>query len=93
MRDSPSSLAQSFWEVEGIELDLFNCLETVKILNFDYLESTLNVAKFFLSTAPVLEKLLIMEFNVVDSNDVRSFMKKLASFPMLSKMAKVDFVY
>ena len=88
-----SSLAQSFWEVKGIESDLFNCLEIVKILNFEYPASILNVAKFVFCAAPVLEKLVIREESYFDDlKDSVAFLKKLASFPRLSKIAKIVFV-
>ncbi|XP_078179348.1 F-box/FBD/LRR-repeat protein At1g13570-like [Carex rostrata] len=92
--DPPSSLAQSFWEGKGIDSDLFNCLELVHITCFFECpdESILNVAKFVLSTAPVLEKLVIQASNIDYLNDGKAFMKKLSSFPRLSKMAKRDFV-
>ncbi|XP_078157025.1 F-box/FBD/LRR-repeat protein At1g13570-like isoform X2 [Carex rostrata] len=88
-----SSLAQSFWEVKGIESDLFNCLEIVKILNFEYPASILNVAKFVFCAAPVLEKLVIREESYFDDlKDSVAFLKQLASFPRLSKMAEIVFV-
>ncbi|XP_078164629.1 F-box/FBD/LRR-repeat protein At1g13570-like [Carex rostrata] len=94
----PSSLALRFWEAKGIESNLFNCLEIVNIILVEYCESTVEVAKFVLSTAPVLKKLVIREIKVIDDDDDDdnimdgiTLLNKLASFPKLSKMAKIVF--
>ena len=70
---------------------LFSCLEIVKITySIEYPETILKFAKFLLHTAPVLEKLVLREMKV--RKETRSFLKKLASFPRLSKIAKIVFV-
>ena len=78
-------------EVTGTESNLFNCLEIVNIYDFKYPEPFLEVAKFVMSTAPVLEKLNIRDMCVDDLMDGLEFLKELASFPRLSKMAQIVF--
>lgn len=71
---------------------MFNRLEIVNIPYFVCFESILNVAKYVPSTAPVLEK-LVTEERVVDylMYDM-TFLKKMASFPRSSKMARINLV-
>lgn len=88
----PLALAQSFWEEKGIDSNLFNCLEIVNIYSFVYPESVLKFAKFVLSTAPVLEKLVISKREIKSLPDGLEFLMELASFPRLSKMARINFV-
>ncbi|XP_078157422.1 F-box/FBD/LRR-repeat protein At1g13570-like [Carex rostrata] len=90
----PSALAQSFWEEKGIDSNLFNCLEIVNIYSFLYPKSILKFAKFVLSTAPMLEKLVISEKEIdsLPDADGKELKNKLTSFPRLSKMAKIEFV-
>ena len=74
-------------------INLFNSLEIVEIADFQYPDSILKVAKFVLSTAPMLEKLIIRERSYFDDlKDNVAFLKKLASFPRSSKMAEIVFV-
>lgn len=68
----------------------------MNIILVEYCESIVEIAKFVLSTAPVLKKLVIREIReVVDDDDDDNIMdgitllNMLASFPKLSKMAKI----
>lgn len=70
----------------------------MNIILVEHCESIVEIAKFVLSTAPVLKKLVIREIReVVDDDDDDddnimdgiTLLNMLASFPKLSKMAKI----
>ncbi|XP_078153437.1 F-box/FBD/LRR-repeat protein At1g13570-like isoform X2 [Carex rostrata] len=91
VEDDASSLAQLFWELKGVESNIFSCLQIVKITySIEYPETILKFAKFLLHTAPVLEKLVLREMKF--RKETRSFLKKLASFPRVSKIVEIVFV-
>ncbi|KAJ4760844.1 F-box family protein [Rhynchospora pubera] len=84
--------SQNIWEEQRIRtMSLFKHLQEVKILGFNDVVSMLGFAKFILSTAPVLEKLVIDEDDVSGLEDSLAFVMKLASFSRLSSKAVIVF--
>ncbi|KAJ3701329.1 hypothetical protein LUZ61_005034 [Rhynchospora tenuis] len=80
--------AQDLWKLKRPEVCLFKCLKEANILHVQNpvlsIESMLQFSELVLSTAPVLQKL-----NVIDFKDATLFLKKLECFPKLSKEAKI----
>ncbi|KAJ4760872.1 F-box/RNI-like/FBD-like domains-containing protein [Rhynchospora pubera] len=84
---------QTFWKSKATEDRLFKCLEIVNILyvqmtelSYRRDESMLEFAELVLSTAPVLEKM-----NIIDYEDPTVYSTKVNCLPKLSK--KVDIVF
>ncbi|KAJ3705172.1 hypothetical protein LUZ61_008877 [Rhynchospora tenuis] len=84
--------SQNIWEEQrNRNISLFKHLQEVKILGFTDVVSTLGFAKFILSTAPELEKLVLDEDDVSGLEDSLAFVMKLASFSRLSSKAVIVF--
>ncbi|KAJ4813342.1 F-box/RNI-like/FBD-like domains-containing protein [Rhynchospora pubera] len=84
---------QTFWKSKATEDRLFKCLEIVNILyvqmtelSYRRDESMLEFAELVLSTAPVLEKM-----NIIDYEDPTVYSTKVNCLPKLPK--KVDIVF
>ncbi|KAJ4801529.1 F-box family protein [Rhynchospora pubera] len=82
---------QSIWEEQRITSIFLERLEVVVILDFEETVSMLGFAKFILSAAPQLEKLVIDERDINNLDDGMGFRMKLASLPRLSSKAVIVF--
>ncbi|KAJ3705142.1 hypothetical protein LUZ61_008847 [Rhynchospora tenuis] len=88
------SQVQIFWKLEATETCLFKSLEIVKVgyfqsdeSSFRRTESLVEFSELVQSTAPVLGKL-----NIIDFEDAVVFCTKLENFSKLSKKAKIAVV-
>ncbi|KAJ1700785.1 hypothetical protein LUZ63_000564 [Rhynchospora breviuscula] len=83
---------QIIWEEQRItSISFLERLEVVVILSFEETVSMLGFAKFILSAAPQLEKLVIDEWDINKLDDGMGFRMNLASLPRLSSKAVIVF--
>lgn len=68
---------------------LFKCLETVKILWIEDILPVLVFSKLVLSTAPMLEKLVIEEKINCTLESKKAFLEQLERIPKMSKKAQI----
>ncbi|KAJ4801540.1 F-box family protein [Rhynchospora pubera] len=84
--------SQVIWEEQRItSFPFLEQLEVVKVLGFENVVSMLGFAKFILSTAPQLRKLVIHKDNINELDDGMGFLMKLASLTRLSSKAAIVF--
>ncbi|KAJ1701167.1 hypothetical protein LUZ63_000946 [Rhynchospora breviuscula] len=84
--------SQIIWDQQRITSISFpKGLEVVVICAFNDVVSLLEFAKFILSTAPQLEKLVIDQWGFDNLDDRMGFLIELASFPRLSSKAVILF--
>ncbi|KAJ1700780.1 hypothetical protein LUZ63_000559 [Rhynchospora breviuscula] len=82
--------SENIWGEQRITTSsLFKQLEVVEVISFTDDVSMLAFAKFILSTAPHLEKLVIDDDSICNLNDDEAFLMKLESFPKLSSKAVI----